>query len=102
MMVQLEREGYRSPPRLQRAYGVQRQPIAARSRMSPEAEMEAAAQLDVDVETYRMLRELEQRDIVPEDYELLGHLDKQVKAATLSLDELEQFPIQVYPAGRAG
>merc|ERR1712190_96238 len=63
--------------------------------------MAAAEELGVDVETYRMLKQLEQRDICPEDYDLLGRLDESVKAATLSPEELEQFPIQVYPVRRA-
>lgn len=55
-----------------------------------------AAQLGLDVATYRMLKQLEQRDIMPEDYDLLGRLDDAVKPQTLSPGELERFPIHVH------
>jgi len=55
-----------------------------------------AAQLGLDVATYRMLRQLEERDIMPEDYELLGRLDDSVKATTLSSSDLARFEIRMY------
>merc|ERR1711924_507729 len=55
-----------------------------------------AAQLGIDVATYRMLRQLEERDIMPEDYDLLGRLDDSVKAATLSSTDLARFEIRIY------
>jgi hypothetical protein len=57
-----------------------------------------AAQLGLDVETYRMLRQLEQRDIRPEDYELLGRLDDAVKPKTLNIADLERFMTRKYLA----
>mmetsp|Transcript_108231 Transcript_108231/g.170630 ORF Transcript_108231/g.170630 Transcript_108231/m.170630 type:complete len:600 (+) Transcript_108231:40-1839(+) len=57
-----------------------------------------AAQLGLDVETYRMLRQLEQRDIRPEDYELLGRLDDAVKPKTLNIADLERFTTKKYLA----
>jgi hypothetical protein len=57
-----------------------------------------AAMLGLDLSTYRMLKQLEEREIVPEDYELLGRLDEQVKPATLTLEELQRFPTKVHTA----
>jgi len=56
----------------------------------------AAAELGLDVGTYRMLKQLEQRDIVPEDYELLGRLDESIKPATLRPEQLRRFPTETY------
>merc|ERR1712110_815507 len=55
-----------------------------------------AAQLGLDVATYRLMRQLQGREIVPEDYELLGRLDETVKPKTLSTEELNSFPIKTY------
>merc|ERR1719401_908479 len=55
-----------------------------------------AAQLGLDVETYRMLRQLEEREIQPEDYELLGRLDDSVRPVTLSYKQVESFPTARY------
>jgi hypothetical protein len=60
-----------------------------------------AAQLGVDVATYRLLLQLEQRDIRPEDYDLLGRLDDAVRPATLSLEEVQRFPIETYLSASA-
>lgn len=65
---------------------------------SEQNETTLAAQLGLDVATYRMLRELEQRDIVPEDYDLLGRLDDAVKPKTLSDKDLKQFKAMTYSA----
>merc|ERR1711871_1069803 len=43
-----------------------------------------------------MLRQLEQRDILPEDYDLLGRLDESLKPKTLISDDLAQFEITTY------
>jgi hypothetical protein len=45
-----------------------------------------------------MLRQLEQREIVPEDYDLLGRLDDAVKPKTLSSAMLERFVTRTYMA----
>jgi hypothetical protein len=58
----------------------------------------AAAQLGLDVATYRMLRELEQREILPEDYDLLGRLDDSLKPRTLNPDDLLRFETRTYAA----
>merc|ERR1719401_577421 len=60
-----------------------------------------AAQLGLDVETYRMLRQLEEREIEPEDYELLGRLDDSVRPVTLSHEEVESFPTAKYGGAAA-
>lgn len=61
-----------------------------------EDETVLAAQLGLDVATYRLLRALEQRDILPEDYDLLGRLDESVKPKTLSTDDLTRFATRMY------
>jgi hypothetical protein len=61
-------------------------------------EVALAAQLGLDLATYRLLRELEQREIMPEDYDLLGRLDETVKSNTLTMEELERFVIKRYTA----
>jgi len=55
-----------------------------------------AAQLGLDVATYRLMRQLQGREIVPEDYELLGRLDETVKSKTLSTEDLNSFAIKTY------
>jgi len=55
-----------------------------------------AAELGLDIATYRMLRQLEEREIVPEDYELLGRLDEVVKPATLTNEDLLRFDTRIY------
>jgi len=57
-----------------------------------------AAQLGLDVATYRLMRQLQGREIVPEDYELLGRLDETVKSKTLSTEDLNSFAIKTYVA----
>jgi hypothetical protein len=64
--------------------------------LSAEDEVVLAAQLGMDVATYRMLRSLEQREILPEDYELLGRLDDAVQARTLSSEQLNRFELKLY------
>merc|ERR1719253_1124821 len=55
-----------------------------------------AAQLGLDVATYRLMRQLQAREIVPEDYELLGRLDEAVKPKTLSPEDVSSFPTKTY------
>lgn len=62
----------------------------------PEDDVVLAAQLGIDVATYRMLKQLEQREIMPEDYDLLGRLDEAVKPATLTFEDLQRFPMKVH------
>jgi len=57
-----------------------------------------AAELGLDLATYRLLRQLEQRDILPEDYDLLGRLDESVKPKTLSKEDLNRFERKTYVA----
>lgn len=57
-----------------------------------------AAELGLDVDTYRMLRQLEQRDILPEDYDLLGRLDDTLKPRTLKPEDLARFETRTYVA----
>lgn len=64
----------------------------------PEDDESLATALGLDVATYRMLRQLEQRDIVPEDYELLGRLDEAVKPTTLQLEDILRFETRKYLA----
>jgi len=59
-------------------------------------ELTLAAELGLDVDTYRMLRQLEERDIVPEDYDVLLRLDESVAAKTLAPPQLRRFPTEVY------
>merc|ERR1719168_287962 len=61
-----------------------------------EPEVALAAQLGMDVETYRLLRQLEQRDIMPEDYDVLLMLDESVAPKTLEASQLRRFPTEVY------
>ena len=58
-----------------------------------------AAQLGLDDETYRQLKSLEGREIRPEDYDLLGRLDENVKRETLEGKHLKVFPTEVYESG---
>lgn len=67
---------------------------------SPDEE-QLAQGMGLDIATYRMLRQLEQRDICPEDYDLLGRLDETVKHTTLSVKDLLRFPTQTYVAPTA-
>jgi hypothetical protein len=69
------------------------------SRRTADEELAMAEQLGLDIATYRMLRQLEEREILPEDYDLLGRLDEAVKPATLSLEELHRFPTKVHSIG---
>lgn len=55
-----------------------------------------AAALGLDVETYRMLKQLEEREISPQDYELLGRLDESVVPKTLQPQQLHRFPTERY------
>lgn len=55
-----------------------------------------AAQLGLDLATFQMLRQLEQRDILPEDYDLLGRLDESLKPKTLDSEDLARFEIRTY------
>merc|ERR1739848_726955 len=55
-----------------------------------------AAQLGIDEATFRQLRALENRDIRPEDYDLLGVLDSNVKKKTLDAKRLQIFPTETY------
>lgn len=57
-----------------------------------------AAELGLDVATFRLLRELEQREILPEDYDLLGRLDEAVKPKTLCDEDLARFATKKYVA----
>mmetsp|Transcript_1781 Transcript_1781/g.4539 ORF Transcript_1781/g.4539 Transcript_1781/m.4539 type:complete len:579 (-) Transcript_1781:82-1818(-) len=61
-------------------------------------EAASAASLGLDLDTYLMLRELEERDITPEDYDLLGRLDESTKPTTLCREQLCRFPTEVYDA----
>lgn len=61
-----------------------------------ERNLHLAAQLGLDEATYRLLLELEARDILPEDYELLGRLDESVRPATLDSSLLNLFPTETY------
>jgi hypothetical protein len=45
--------------------------------------------------TVQSLVDLQNRDLTPEDYELLLQLDKAVKPKTLTLDQLDSFPTSV-------
>jgi len=64
-------------------------------------EEELAAALGVDIETFQLLLELEEREIEPEDYEVLGRLDETVKPSTLCPEQLQRFPIEIF-GGDAG
>lgn len=60
-----------------------------------------AALLGLDEATYRLLCALEEREITPEDYELLSRLDDTKKVPTLDCQELSRFPVEKYcPAHR--
>lgn len=63
-----------------------------------EDEAVLAEQLGLDLATYQMLRQLEQRDILPEDYDLLGRLDESLKPKTLDPDDLARFETRTYTA----
>ena len=55
-----------------------------------------AEALGVDAATARLLRELQFREVSPEDYELLGRLDEQVekpKSRLCSTAQVERFPL---------
>merc|ERR1719469_313281 len=72
---------------------------AARASMPTLSDTEvsaAATALGVDVATYRLLRDLESREISPEDYDLLGRLDEPVRPATLRPEQLKRFPSEPY------
>jgi len=49
----------------------------------------AAASMGIDLPTYNLLMELQHRDITPEDYETLRHLDSSTKPKTVSRSRLE-------------
>jgi len=72
--------------------------LAEAAQREEEDEEAAAAELGLDVDTYLMLRELEERDITPEDYELLGRLDESTKPTTLCREQLQRFPTEIYDA----
>jgi len=55
-----------------------------------------AAQCGLDIATYLMLRQLQEREIMPEDYDLLGRLDESVAPTTLSSEELLHFDVLTY------
>lgn len=55
-----------------------------------------ASQLGFDVATYRLLRQLERREIAPEDYDLLGRLDEGLKPKTLGREHLQGFATSIY------
>jgi len=55
-----------------------------------------AAQLGLDEHEYRQLKMLEGREIGPEDYDLLGRLDENVKRETLDGKRLQVFPTEVF------
>jgi hypothetical protein len=58
--------------------------------------VDMAAQLGLDVATCRLIRALEEREIIPEDYELLGRLDEHAKAETLQISQLHSFSVERY------
>lgn len=61
-----------------------------------------AARLGLDDATYRLLRELEAREITPEDYELLSRLDAGIGPKTLDSRQLDAHPVGTYwPASEA-
>jgi len=64
--------------------------------ISGDEEIVLAAQLGLDVATYFLLRQLEEREILPEDYDLLGRLDEAVKPKTLSNEDLDRFETKTY------
>lgn len=61
-----------------------------------DSDVASADLLGIDVATYRLLRQLEDREIVPEDYELLGSLHAGIKPATLTRADLKSFPTEMY------
>ncbi|KAL1523654.1 hypothetical protein AB1Y20_018589 [Prymnesium parvum] len=66
---------------------------AAITRVAPQLRVEnreaAAASMGMDLPTYNLLWDLQHRDITPEDYETLRHLDCNVQHRTLSHERLE-------------
>jgi len=62
---------------------------------SPE-ELALAAELGLDLDTYRLLREMEEREIEPEDYDMLLRLDEAVAPKTLAPPQLRRFPTELY------
>jgi hypothetical protein len=59
-----------------------------------ETEDHAASELGLDLATYRLLLEMQERDITPEDYEFLVHVHSVAnKPETLSIDSLELIPV---------
>jgi len=76
----------------------------ASATMAPDSDSElaAATALGVDVATYRLLIELERREISPEDYDLLGRLDEPVRPTTLRPEQLKRFPSEAYVAESLG
>lgn len=69
-------------------------------REGAEDEAPLAAQLGLDMATYRLLRQLEGREIMPEDYDLLGMLDGGVQLRTLNEEDLHCFEIVTYALPR--
>merc|ERR1712113_1016109 len=67
-------------------------PLASPRNDPPAREVQTAEQLGLDDATYRMLCELQNRDIRPEDYDLLSRLDESVKPKTLDVNQLQHFP----------
>merc|ERR1711907_686057 len=86
-----------SPPLPPPAADLNRLPSEGFARTT-EDEAVLAEQLGLDLATYRMLRQLEQRDILPEDYDLLGRLDESLKPKTLDPDDLARFETRTYTA----
>jgi hypothetical protein len=74
--------------------------IAASIGLSADALL--AAQLGIDEATLRQLRALENRDIRPEDYDLLGVLDSNVTKRTLDAKRLQIFPTETYQRQHPG
>jgi len=60
--------------------------------LSGERSAELAAALGMDLLTYRALMQLQQRDITPEDFSILGALDESQKPSKLDVAVLHLFP----------
>lgn len=68
------------------------------SALPPNADQVLAQVLGLDEASYRMIKALETRDIRPEDYELLGRLDENIKPKTLDAKQLALFPTEIFTA----
>lgn len=84
--------------------GWQRIPAAWQQEPPPTPAHVSAATLGVDEATARLLLELQYRDVLPEDYDLLGRLDEHVaKQKQLGMDpaDVQQLPeMTVAPGSR--